>query len=31
VFDTGHGPFPQNPLRKEVLDFLDKYFGVPAR
>ena len=31
VFDTGHGPFPQNPFRKEILDFLDKYFGVPAR
>jgi formylglycine-generating enzyme required for sulfatase activity/dienelactone hydrolase len=30
VFDTGHGPFPQNPLRKEVLDFLDRYQGVPA-
>jgi formylglycine-generating enzyme required for sulfatase activity/dienelactone hydrolase len=31
VFDTGHGPFPQNPFRKEILDFLDKYFGEPAR
>jgi formylglycine-generating enzyme required for sulfatase activity/dienelactone hydrolase len=29
VFETGHGPFPQNPFRKEVLDFLDKYFGAP--
>jgi dienelactone hydrolase len=31
VFETGHGPFPQNPFRKEILDFLDKYFGEPAR
>jgi hypothetical protein len=22
--------FPPNPMRKEVLDFLDKYFGAPA-
>jgi len=27
VFDTGHGPFPQNALIKEVLDWLDRYFG----
>jgi dienelactone hydrolase len=31
VFETGHGPFPPNPLRKEVLDFLEKYFGAPRR
>ena len=31
VFETGHGPFPPNPFRKEVLDFLDKYFGAPRQ
>ena len=29
VFDTGHGPFPQNALVKEVLDWLDKYPAAP--
>ena len=28
VFETGHGPFPQNAFVKEVLDFLDRYFGA---
>jgi eukaryotic-like serine/threonine-protein kinase len=27
IFDTGHGPFPQNALIREVLDWLDRYFG----
>ena len=30
IFETGHGPFPQNAFVKEILDFFDKYFG-PAR
>jgi dienelactone hydrolase len=31
VYDTGHGPFPPNPFRKDVLDFLEKYFSVPRQ
>jgi hypothetical protein len=30
VFDTGHGPFPQNALIKEILDWLDRY-AEPAK
>jgi len=30
VYETGHGPFPQNALIREVLDWLDKYLG-PAK
>ena len=27
IFETGHGPFPPNAIIKEVLDWLDRYFG----
>lgn len=28
IFDTGHGPFPQHALVKELLDWVDRYFGA---
>jgi dienelactone hydrolase len=30
VFETGHGPFPPHALIKEVLDWIDRYFGSVA-